>query len=130
MDRHEDTRALLAIATEAFAALGNTHQISPFSARPAGLGVEDAYRVTPLVRQMYEAEGARAVGRKIGFTNRTIWSQYGVYAPIWGHVFDRSVHALAAVEALPRGAKANSACRAIEKRTSRRRIERICLWGP
>lgn len=93
MDRHEDTRALLAIATEAFAALGNTHQISPFSARPAGLSVEDAYRGTPLVRQMYEAQGARAVGRKIGFTNRTIWSQYGVYAPIWGHVFDRSVHA-------------------------------------
>lgn len=101
MDKKADSRALLAIATEAFAALGNTHQISPFSARPAGLSVEDAYRVTPLVRQIYEAEGTRAVGRKIGFTNRTIWSQYGVYAPIWGHVFDRSVHALAAVEALP-----------------------------
>ena len=96
-----DTRALQAIATEAFAALVNTRQISPFSARPAGLSVEDAYRVTPLVRRMYEAEGAKAVGRKIGFTNRTIWAQYGVYAPIWGYVFDRSVHELAAVETLP-----------------------------
>jgi len=101
MDQAEDTRTLKAIATEAFAALRNTHQISPFSARPAGLRVEDAYRVTPLVRQMYEAEGATAVGRKIGFTNRTIWAQYGVYAPIWGHVFDRSVLELAGVEALP-----------------------------
>ncbi len=100
MDGH-DTRALQAIATEAFAALVNTRQISPFSARPAGLSVEDAYRVTPLVRRMYEAEGAKAVGRKIGFTNRTIWAQYGVYAPIWGYVFDRSVHELAAVETLP-----------------------------
>ena len=101
MDEHENLRALKAIAAEAFAALGKTHQILPFSARPAGLRVEEAYRITPLVREMYEAEGARAVGRKIGFTNRTIWEQYGVYAPIWGHVFDCSVHALADVEALP-----------------------------
>jgi 2-keto-4-pentenoate hydratase len=100
MDKNEQTRTLQAIATEAFAALGNTRQISPFSARPAGLNVADAYRVTPLVRRMYEAQGARAVGRKIGFTNRTIWAQYGVYAPIWGHVFDRSVHDLAESEAL------------------------------
>ncbi|MGZ5870922.1 MAG: 2-keto-4-pentenoate hydratase [Bradyrhizobium sp.] len=100
MDRSEHTVTLQAIAAEAFAALGNTRQILPFSARPAGLSVEEAYRVTPLVRQMYEAEGAKALGRKIGFTNRTIWAQYGVYAPIWGYVFDRSVHDLAAVEAL------------------------------
>jgi 2-oxo-3-hexenedioate decarboxylase len=101
MDNNEHTRTLHAIATEAFAALGNTRQISPFSARPSGLSVEDAYRITPLVRRMYEAEGAKAVGRKIGFTNRTIWAQYGVFAPIWGHVFDRSVHDLAEQEALP-----------------------------
>jgi 2-keto-4-pentenoate hydratase len=100
MDRYENTGALEAIAAEAFAALSNTHQISPFSARPAGLSVEEAYRVTPLVRQMYAAKGAKAVGRKIGFTNRTIWAQYGVYAPIWGHVFDRSVQELANVEVL------------------------------
>jgi 2-keto-4-pentenoate hydratase len=101
MDQSENAEALKAIAAEAFAALGNARQISPFSSRPPGLGVDDAYRVMPLVRQMYEAGGARATGRKIGFTNRTIWAQYRVYAPIWGYVFDRSVHDLAAVEALP-----------------------------
>jgi 2-keto-4-pentenoate hydratase len=101
MNQGKGAETLKAIAAEAFAALGNARQISPFSARPPGLGVDDAYRVTPLVRQMYEAGGAKAIGRKIGFTNRTIWAQYGVYAPIWGYVFDRSVHDLAAVEALP-----------------------------
>jgi 2-oxo-3-hexenedioate decarboxylase len=50
---------------------------------------------------MYEAGGARAKGRKIGFTNRTIWAQYGVHAPIWGYVFDRSLHDLAAIDTLP-----------------------------
>jgi 2-oxo-3-hexenedioate decarboxylase len=31
------------------------------------------------------------IGRKIGFTNRTIWAKYAVYAPIWGFVFDTTV---------------------------------------
>ena len=101
MDQGEHAQTLKAIAAEAFAALGNAPQIPPFSSRPQGLSVDDAYRVTPLVRQMYEASGAKVLGRKIGFTNRTIWAQYGVYAPIWGYVFDRTVHDLATVEALP-----------------------------
>src|SRR6202795_2219089 len=101
MDPAETDHPLKAIAAEAFVALGGTAQIPPFSSRPRGLNVDDGYRVTPLVRQLYEAAGAKVVGRKIGFTNRTIWAQYGVYAPIWGYVFDRSVHDLAAVGALP-----------------------------
>jgi 2-keto-4-pentenoate hydratase len=101
MDQGESAKALNAIAAEAFAALGGARQILPFCSRPPGLSLDDAYRVTPLVRQMYEAGGAYALGRKIGFTNRMVWAQYGVYAPIWGYVFDRSVHDLAAVEALP-----------------------------
>jgi 2-keto-4-pentenoate hydratase len=100
MDHLESAETLGAIAAEAFDALGNARQVSPFSSRPGSLSVDDAYRVTPLVRQRYEARGAKAVGRKIGFTNRTIWAQYGVYAPIWGYAFDCTVHDLAAVETL------------------------------
>ena len=95
MDQAENAESLKAIAAEAFAALEGARQILPFSTRPQGLSVDDAYRVTPLVRRMYEAGGSRALGRKIGFTNRTIWAQYGVYAPVWGYVFDRSLHDLA-----------------------------------
>ena len=29
--------------------------------------------------------------RKIGFTNRTIWSRYGVYQPMWAHVWTHTV---------------------------------------
>jgi 2-oxo-3-hexenedioate decarboxylase len=89
------------IAAETFAAVTGPRQIPPFSSCPAGLTVDDAYRVTPRIRRMYEARGARAVGRKIGFTNRTIWAQYGVYAPIWGYAFDRTVHELASGDAFP-----------------------------
>jgi 2-oxo-3-hexenedioate decarboxylase len=97
----ESTGSLDAIGAEVFSAIGAARQIPPFSSRPGGLAVDDAYRVTPMVKRMYEARGSSAVGRKIGFTNRTIWAQYGVYAPIWGYVFDRTAYDLAAVETLP-----------------------------
>ena len=34
------------------------------------------------------------MGRKIGFTNRTLWQRYGVHEPMWGMVYDRTlIHA-------------------------------------
>lgn len=79
------------VATEALSVLGEGRLITPFSSRHATFGLDDAYRVTPVVRQMREARGETVLGRKIGFTNRNIWPQYGVYAPIWGYVYDRTV---------------------------------------
>src|SRR5262245_50615493 len=87
-----DTINLEAVATEALDALEQGRQITPFSARMRGFDLDAAYRVTPAVRKLREARGERVVGRKIGFTNRTIWAQYGVYAPIWSYVYDRTVH--------------------------------------
>jgi 2-oxo-3-hexenedioate decarboxylase len=48
------------------------------ASRPGGLSADDAYRATPRVRQLYKATGAKVIGRKFGFTDRTIWPQYGV----------------------------------------------------
>lgn len=101
LDQDESAQVQKSIAADAFAALVGTRQIPPFSSRPGGLSVDDAYRVTPRVRQLYETGGAKVIGRKIGFTNRTIWPEYGVYAPIWGYVFDRSLHDLTVLDALP-----------------------------
>lgn len=84
-----------AIATEAFAVLNTGRQIAPFSTRFPGYDLDNAYHVTAAVRQMREARGEIAQGRKIGFTNRTIWDEYRVDAPMWGYVYDRTVHDLA-----------------------------------
>jgi 2-oxo-3-hexenedioate decarboxylase len=90
-----------AIAAEIFALSGTGRQIAPFSARPAGLTLDDAYRVSAALNAMREARGEKPLGRKIGFTNRTIWAEYGVYAPIWGYVYDTTVHQLGAGSVLP-----------------------------
>src|SRR2546421_9187807 len=92
---------LPAIADEVFAAIASGRQISPFSSRPAGLTLEDAYVLTALLNRKREARGEKQLGRKIGFTNRTIWQQYKVYAPIWGYVYDSTVHDLGTTACLP-----------------------------
>jgi 2-oxo-3-hexenedioate decarboxylase len=82
------------IADEAFALLGTGRQVAPFSARQPRFALEDAYRVAAVIRAQREMRGERTVGRKIGFTNRTIWTEYNVHAPIWGYIYDRTVHDL------------------------------------
>ena len=89
------------IADEVFATIGTGHQIAPFTKRPGGLSLGEAYRVTALLNQKHEARGEKRLGRKIGFTNRTIWEQYKVYEPIWGYVYDSTVHELETTASLP-----------------------------
>ena len=82
------------VADEVFAVLGTGRQIAPFSARWPDFGLEDAYKVAAAVRARREARGERPIGRKIGFTNRTIWAEYNVYAPMWDYVYDTTVREL------------------------------------
>ena len=89
------------IAREVLTTLGSGRQIAPFSGRPGGLTMDDATRVLARLGQAFQARGERLVGRKIGFTNRTIWPEYGVYAPNWGFVTDRTARDLSVGASLP-----------------------------
>jgi 2-keto-4-pentenoate hydratase len=53
--------------------------------------VPTGYQTALAVRALRVARGEGPVGYKIGFTNRTIWPRYGVYAPIWGTVWDTTL---------------------------------------
>jgi 2-oxo-3-hexenedioate decarboxylase len=83
-----------AIAAEALAATDDARQIAPFSARYPGLTLDDAYRISARLCELRTARGERVIGRKIGFTNRTIWAEYAVYAPMWGFVFNTTARDL------------------------------------
>jgi 2-keto-4-pentenoate hydratase len=88
MSNSTETIDIACVASEVIGALASHHQIPSFASRSRGLTLDDAYRVTPLLRAAFEARGETILGRKIGFTNRTMWPKYGVYAPIWGYVTD------------------------------------------
>jgi 2-keto-4-pentenoate hydratase len=90
-----------AIADEVLATNESGRQISTFTSRPAGLTLDEADRVAAALDRKRRARGGRRLGRKIGFTNRTIWEQYNVYAPNWGFVYDSTVHDLNGTSTLP-----------------------------
>src|SRR5215217_9253308 len=85
------------VAAEAFELLDTGRQVVPFSSRLPRFDLEGAYHVTAAVRRMRESRGETPLGRKIGFTNRTIWDEYQIGAPMWGYIYDRTVHDLADV---------------------------------
>jgi 2-oxo-3-hexenedioate decarboxylase len=86
-----------AIASEVLAALDSAKQIAPFSGRAGGLELPASYAVTAELRRLRQARGEKTVGRKIGFTNRAMWAEYGVGAPIWGDMYEHTVLDIAAI---------------------------------
>lgn len=59
--------------------------------RHPGFDWDEAYRVAADILQLRRSRGEQTVGRKIGFTNRNIWPEYGATSPIWAHVYDRTL---------------------------------------
>ena len=65
-----------------------------FSERYPGLTAEQGYAAARVLHEHRLAQGWKPLGRKIGFTNRTLWERYGVHEPMWGTVYDRTlIHA-------------------------------------
>jgi 2-keto-4-pentenoate hydratase len=63
---------------------------------PAGGGsaiidLPAAYQTALAVRTLRRARGELPCGYKVGFTNRTIWPRYNVFAPIWGTVWNTTL---------------------------------------
>ncbi len=56
------------------------------------MSIEQSYRISAGLSSLRVARGARVVGRKVGFTNRSIWPIYNVDRPMWGEMYDTTVH--------------------------------------
>ena len=66
-------------------------EVPPFSSRYPGLTPAAGYEAARALHEHRISAGWRAMGRKIGFTNRTLWERYGVHEPMWGMVYDRTL---------------------------------------
>jgi 2-oxo-3-hexenedioate decarboxylase len=76
------------IAADLMAAQDEARCMPLPSSDAQGFSLTDAYAVGQRLHALRCARGELPVGWKIGFTNRTIWPRYGVFAPIWGPVWD------------------------------------------
>ncbi|MEX0283633.1 MAG: 2-keto-4-pentenoate hydratase [Paracoccaceae bacterium] len=69
-------------------ALSAPDRTAPPSEAVVGLSISAAYDIARRVRA---GLGRRRVGRKVGFTNRSLWERYNVDRPIWGEVYDEGL---------------------------------------
>ncbi|RPI46021.1 MAG: decarboxylase [Betaproteobacteria bacterium] len=79
------------IARRIKAAQDEAGSLSPVTSERSDFDVASAYAVADSIHRARVAEGAVPVGRKLGFTNRNIWDDYGVRQPIWAYVYDRTL---------------------------------------
>lgn len=69
----------------------NPGLVPPFTERYPGLTPEAGYTAGRELHAHRLKLGWKPAGRKIGFTNRTLWPRYGVHEPMWGTVYDRTL---------------------------------------
>jgi 2-oxo-3-hexenedioate decarboxylase len=86
-----DENAIDALAARIKTAQDQRGRLTPITAERPDFDVESAYAVALAVHRARLAEGYVPVGRKLGFTNRNIWDEYGVQQPNWAYVYDRTV---------------------------------------
>jgi len=87
-----DLAAIHAVADQLITAYDTATTLAPISTTTRGFNVAAAYDVLREIEARRLAQGWRAVGRKIGFTNRTLWSRYGVDRPMWARMWAHTVH--------------------------------------
>lgn len=87
-----DRARVAAIADRLIDAYDQAQMLEPITASDASFDVPAGYAVLREIQARRHASGWRPVGRKIGFTNRTIWDRYGVDRPMWAHVYAHTVH--------------------------------------
>ena len=79
------------VAKELLDAYDHGKLIPSIAERDPGFDWNAAYDVAAEIVKLRRARGERCVGRKIGFTNRNIWAEYGAISPIWAHVYDSTL---------------------------------------
>jgi 2-oxo-3-hexenedioate decarboxylase len=79
------------VARELLAALDEGQLLPAIAEYDPSFREDDAYAAAAEIVALRRARGEIPVGRKIGFTNRNIWAEYGATSPIWAHIYDGTV---------------------------------------
>jgi 2-oxo-3-hexenedioate decarboxylase len=64
---------------------------APPSQRP-GFNLDAAYAVEAELKNLREAEGHKAVGRKVGYANKAMWRVLKLETLVWAHMYEDTVH--------------------------------------
>jgi len=87
-----DSRAATALADELLRASEEVRLLAPPSQRLEGFDTALAYDVLGEISARRLAQGWQWAGRKLGYTNRSLWGRYQVQEPFWAPMWTRTVH--------------------------------------
>ncbi len=65
--------------------------VSSFSVNEPAFDLKAAYEVGRELDRLLRADGYQRIGRKLGLTNQSIWSELGLTEPIWAPIYDETV---------------------------------------
>jgi 2-keto-4-pentenoate hydratase len=81
-----------AVARELLSAYAAGEMIAvPPSERPR-FDLDAAYAVELMLKKFREADGHKAVGRKVGYANKAMWRVLKLETLVWAHMYDDTVH--------------------------------------
>jgi 2-oxo-3-hexenedioate decarboxylase len=80
------------LARELLAAYQAGERIATLPSRRPGFDLNTAYEVEATLKQLREAAGHRAVGRKVGYANKAMWRVLKLETLVWAHMYDDTVH--------------------------------------
>lgn len=87
------------IMAELLAAYDNGTMVGLPSATVDGFDMAAGYALGAQLAGQRQARGERLAGRKIGFTNQSIWAQYGIERPIWAPLYVETIERATAGQA-------------------------------
>ncbi len=58
----------------------------------SGFDLNTGYEVEAILKQLREAGGRKAVGRKVGYANKAMWRALKLETLVWAHMYDDTVH--------------------------------------
>jgi 2-keto-4-pentenoate hydratase len=85
-----DSALVSAYAEEMIRLQDTTSLAQPLTTCVTEFTIDDAYAVALEAMRRRERSGWRRAGRKIGFTNTSIWQQYTVDRPMFGYMYDQT----------------------------------------
>lgn len=71
-------------------ARANNYQVGLLSKTMPDLDQRKGYKISAAVKALREdTQNDKVIGRKIGFSNRNIWPEYGIDSSNWSYVYDK-----------------------------------------
>jgi 2-oxo-3-hexenedioate decarboxylase len=90
-DRVAADATVVTRARQLLVALDEAKTLPTLTGTDPSFDLAEAFKVADETRRLRIGRGELPLGYKIGFTNRGIWARYGVFAPIWGPVWNTTV---------------------------------------